>query len=79
MMEDDLTLKPCPFCGGEAYYRKPYKQSGTAFVAVSVECKSCGAAPYMIMVYEFATEAHKKAAIARCWNRRAAEKEDPAQ
>lgn len=64
-------LKPCPFCGGEAYYRKPEHLKGTAFDIMRIECKKCGAAPYAVEVYEFDTEADKKEAIARFWNRRA--------
>lgn len=38
-------LKPCPFCGGEAYYLTPNKVKNSAFVSVGVECKKCGAIP----------------------------------
>lgn len=64
-------LKPCPFCGGEAYYRKPEHLKGTAFDIMRIECRKCGATPYAVETYEFDTEADKKEAIARFWNRRA--------
>jgi hypothetical protein len=38
-MVENIKLKPCPFCGGEAYYRKPVDIEGSAFVGVGVECK----------------------------------------
>lgn len=63
-------LKPCPFCGGEAYYRKPIDMEGTAFVAVGVECKKCGAYPFSTMVYEGESDEKKKAVAAKHWNRR---------
>lgn len=31
------TLKPCPFCGGEAYITKWHSKTGT-----SIKCKFCG-------------------------------------
>ena len=63
-------LKTCPFCGGEAYYRKPVDEKGSAFVRVGVECKKCGAFPFSTMIYEGETEAKKKAVAAKYWNRR---------
>ncbi len=64
-------LKPCPFCGGEAYFRNPQKEKGGAMCSVSVECKECGAMPYAILVYEFLSDTEKKEAAAKAWNRRA--------
>ena len=64
-------LKPCPFCGGEAYCRTPYKANGTAFVVVGVECRKCGAAPFATMTYEGISREEMNAAAAKCWNRRA--------
>jgi Lar family restriction alleviation protein len=64
-------LKPCPFCGGEAYYRKPIDEKGTAMVRVGVECKKCGAYPFSTMIYEGESEQRKKAVAAKFWNRRA--------
>lgn len=65
-----IELKPCPFCGGEAYFRTPYHVKGTAFDAVSVECRKCGASPYTLQVYEGESDEQKRNAIARFWNRR---------
>lgn len=48
----DIKLKPCPFCGGEAYYRTPTHLKGTAFDVMTVECKQCGASPYAVEVYD---------------------------
>lgn len=66
----NIELKPCPFCGGEAYYRTPTHLKGTAFDVVAVECKQCGASPYAVEVYEFDTAENKRKAIADFWNRR---------
>lgn len=63
-------LKPCPFCGGEAYYRTPEHQSGTAFDVMRVECKSCGASPYSVETYMYNDVEDKCAKIAEIWNRR---------
>lgn len=60
----NIELKPCPFCGGEAYYRTPTHLKGTAFDVVAVECKQCGASPYAVEVYEFDTAENKRKAIA---------------
>lgn len=63
-------LLPCPFCGGEAYYRTPQHVANTAFDRMMVECKRCGASPYSVEVYEGDTVENKREAIARFWNRR---------
>lgn len=65
-----IELLPCPFCGGEPYFRKPFHEKGTAFDTMIVECMECGAAPYAVSVYENDTEQEKREAIARLWNRR---------
>lgn len=52
----ETKLKPCPFCGGKAYYRTPTHLKGTAFDVMTVECKQCGASPYAVEVYENDTE-----------------------
>ena len=65
-----VTLKPCPFCGGEAYFLTTQKVKNSAFVAVGVECRKCGAYPYSTMVYEGATDEDMKKAAAKAWNRR---------
>lgn len=36
---ENSTLKPCPFCGGEAFINTPYN-GGNPFVM----CKKCGGA-----------------------------------
>ena len=66
----EIKLKPCPFCGGKAYYRTPTHLKGTAFDVMTVECKQCGASPYAVEVYEYDTEENKRKAIAEFWNRR---------
>ena len=66
----NIELKPCPFCGGEAYYRTPTHLKGTAFDVMTVECKQCGASPYAVDVYEYDTNENKRNAIAEFWNRR---------
>ena len=66
-------LKPCPFCGGEAYFRKPMHEKGTAFDKCMIECRKCGAAPYAISVYEFDKYEKKYEAIAKYWNMREGE------
>ena len=66
---EDVKLKPCPFCGGEAYFLKP-RTMNSSFVSVGVECKMCGANPYGVLVYKFETDENKKKAVAELWNRR---------
>ena len=56
----EIRLKPCPFCGGEAYYRTPTHLKGTAFDVMMVECKQCGASPYAVEVYENDTWIHRE-------------------
>lgn len=63
-------LKPCPFCGGEAYFRTPMKIKETAFCSVSAECKRCGASPFATMVYESESDEYKKSVAIKHWNRR---------
>ena len=72
----EIKLKPCPFCGGEAYFRKPQKEKGGAFVSVGVECKKCGAYPYSTLCYEFLSESELQEAAAKSWNRRAGEQDE---
>ena len=65
-------LKPCPFCGGKAYFHKPWRVKGTAlYDRIGVECEHCGAFPYQVMVYQFKSLEDKQAAAAEQWNRRA--------
>lgn len=65
-----IDLVPCPFCGGQPYYRKPAHIKGTAFDIMRIECKRCGASPYAVEVYENNTLESKQMAIAEMWNRR---------
>ena len=65
------NLKPCPFCGGKAYIRKPMPHG--AFDIMSIECRKCGASPFAIEVYADDTFENKQNAIAEIWNRRANE------
>lgn len=66
---NDVKLRRCPFCGGEAYFLKP-RTVNSSFVSVGVECKTCGANPYSVLVYKFDTDENKKNAVAELWNRR---------
>lgn len=63
-----VDLKPCPFCGGTAYFRNPIP-NGT-FSTMIVECKRCGASPYAMDVYKGNSIEDKRKAIAAVWNRR---------
>lgn len=71
-----IKLKPCPFCGGEGYFRTPVKERGSAFEAMFIECKKCGASPYGISVYCLDDWEKKYYAIAKYWNRRANEQDE---
>lgn len=62
-------LKPCPFCGGEAYARF-VKDKGT-FGYTSVECKKCGAVPYVHMAYNNLSKEEAVMGVVEAWNRRA--------
>lgn len=66
-----MDLLPCPFCGGQAYYRTPVRKGPEDIMIV--ECKRCGAAPYAVFVSEVLDESAKRAAIAEFWNRRTRE------
>lgn len=40
-MMNEIKLKPCPFCGGEAeFYRTPIKTNGAWCDSVVVRCKN---------------------------------------
>lgn len=67
-MESKIKLKPCPFCGGEAYYRTPIHKG--CEVIMMVECKHCGASPYAAYLSDVWGEDKWKEAIAEMWNRR---------
>ena len=65
-----IELLPCPFCGGEAYYRKPIPEKRGCFETMVVECKHCGASPFGVSVYDGETLDHKRGTIAKFWNMR---------
>lgn len=64
-MTDLHDLKPCPFCGGEAFVQK-FRIDGTGRFFISVACRVC-----------FAQTGHrtKEAYAIEAWNRRAGEEE----
>lgn len=65
MPENDLYLKPCPFCGGEAeraHLRKRWHSALGWYRPVYIRCKVCGATSPVKITVENAREA---------WNRRA--------
>lgn len=68
-----VKLKPCPFCGGEAYAR--FVKDNKPFGYTSVECRSCGAVPYVHQVYSGKKEDAVLGAI-EAWNRRAKDEND---
>lgn len=63
-------LLPCPFYGGEAYYRNPIPEKSSAFETMIVECRHCGAAPFACSVYSGDTKENKQLKIAELWNTR---------
>lgn len=64
-----IVLRPCPFCGGDAYFMQ-LERAGT-FDVMMIECRKCGAAPYAVQVDQIADEKDKRAALVKLWNRRA--------
>lgn len=56
----DVELKPCPFCGGKAYYNEK---------KLRIECAKCKA--NMPGVLSFKGVWNYKYYLARLWNRRA--------
>ena len=63
-------LKTCPFCGGEAYAR--FDTGGKTLQGyASVECKKCGAVPYVHKVYGGLPRETAVAGVIKEWNRRA--------
>lgn len=68
-MNDSIKLKPCPFCGGEAYARfEP--ENKEAFGYSSVECRKCGAVPYVHRVYYGLNKEDAIKGVVAAWNRR---------
>lgn len=66
MNDENIKLKPCPFCGGEAYFEKVTDGSlmEDEFPEYGVYCAACGANSVLCTSEE-------KAAAA--WNRRVEE------
>lgn len=64
----EQKLKPCPFCGGEAYAR--FVKDKGAFGYTSVECKKCGAVPYVHMAYNNLSKEEAVMGVVEAWNRR---------
>lgn len=56
----DITLKPCPFCGGKASYVEHI--FNTLLITYGVKCDSCE-----VQTYQFC---NSKAAANGAWNRR---------
>jgi Lar family restriction alleviation protein len=63
-----MKLLPCPFCGGEAYSR--FVQSKSAFGYASIECRKCGAVPYVHQVYNGLDNEDAVKGVSEAWNRR---------
>lgn len=59
-----MKLKPCPFCGGEAFMESWIARKG---FEANVHCNSCSAMVYTI-TYDFEEQAEKNAI--EQWNRR---------
>lgn len=57
-------LKPCPFCGGKAYFEDPGETDD-----YGVSCEKCGA--FVIFGNDGCTQSKKEAAAG--WNKRAQE------
>ena len=61
-MSDKLELKPCPFCGGEAYRTEAYLPLLTLKIeAYAVKCLHCQACAYGM----------RQSDATKAWNRRA--------
>jgi Lar family restriction alleviation protein len=62
-------IKNCPFCGGEAYARFVPGSKG-AFGYASVECRKCGAVPYVHQAYYLLSKEEATKGVIEAWNRR---------
>lgn len=65
---EKIKLKPCPFCGGTAQFKNPVNKG--LYSELSVECRRCGASPYVLEMYGDKSGKEKKKALAEVWNRR---------
>lgn len=65
---EKIKLKPCPFCGGTAQFKNPVNKG--LYSELSVECRRCGASPYVLEMYGNKSGEEKKKALAEVWNRR---------
>lgn len=63
-------LKPCPFCGSEARFRRTKKESMTGRWDAWIECKGCYAKPYIYEARIFEKEEEVRERISFQWNRR---------
>lgn len=64
-MDDDYKLKPCPFCGGEAYIK--IKSFDVFIHGAVVECSKCKARTKLV---EPSMDYTAKDKAAELWNRR---------
>ena len=61
-------IKSCPFCGGEAYSR--FVRDKGNFGYASVECRKCGAVPYVHQVYIGLSKDEAVQGVIEAWNRK---------
>ena len=69
-MSDELKLKSCPFCGGEAVLNHGHMITATGQYLANVKCSECGIASRVVWSTDSPEEAVKEAIEA--WNRRVA-------
>lgn len=65
---NNITLKPCPFCGGEAEIRHGGRGSVSKPITSFIACKSCGARTDQV---EVDAEYSSDEEAAKAWNSRA--------
>ena len=64
-------LKSCPFCGGEASFRRTRKESMTGRWDAWIVCKQCCAKPFKFEGRMWEKEEDALKVLCREWNRRA--------
>ena len=64
-MTDKETLKPCPFCGNEAFIESYLARKG---YEATIHCTECLA---MINTITYDTESEAVEKVTKAWNRRA--------